>query len=80
MKNNIFKVLTYMERFVNENLLEKGIYATDVPHLHNEKTTMEDIVICAKQMQNMQTIVFISDEYFKNLQQCKLIEYKLTKS
>lgn len=36
-----FKVLTYSGFFVDERLLEKGIYISEVPTLHKEAETME---------------------------------------
>ena len=74
-----FKVLIYLDRYVDEMRLYEGICIIDVPRLHKESTTIEQLkrdVIMLRQMMNMDDDT--TSEYIKNLKQCKLVEVELT--
>jgi hypothetical protein len=72
-----FKILTYLGHFVNEGLLEKGIYMTNLPSLKSKDTTIEIMVKQVEIMRDMTGGKFMSDTYFENLKQCTLLEFKL---
>ena len=70
MREPEFKVLTHCGEFVDVNLLEKGIYLTSKPYLYDKNETIEKMIESANIIKEMR---YISDEYFENLKQCKLV-------
>ena len=77
MKTQTFKILTHCGQFIDENLLEKGLYSTSVPQLKSENVTIEGMIQSAKMMRDAQNVLFLSDSYFENLNKCILIDYAL---
>jgi hypothetical protein len=72
-----FKTLTYLNQFVDTNLLNKGIYISEKPTIYPIDTTIESLVKSGKMMKDMAGNNFISDSYFENLNQCKLTEIEI---
>ncbi|HPC09548.1 MAG TPA: hypothetical protein PLN85_00540 [archaeon] len=75
----IFKTLMYNNIFVDVNKLTKGIYETNTPLLYEENITMNDMIYTVKCVQNIiGNDSLITDEYFDNLNKCKLVDVELT--
>ena len=75
-----FRVLMHSGIYVDANLLEKGIYAAIVPHLYRKEETIATMILKAKQVQEYSGITFITEKYFENLKQCKLVWFALIES
>ena len=73
-----FFVLTYSGQFMDANMLQKGLYATDVPRLYSSKTTIELMMQQGRTITDMAGNQFISEAYFQNLSKCKLTEVHLS--
>lgn len=73
MRETEFKVLTYCGEYVDVNRLDQGIYITSIPPLYSKEETVESMVDRAEDIQDMIGHWNISEEYFKNLRQCKLV-------
>ena len=74
-----FKVLVWDDMFVDENLLDNGIYFKSVPTLHPENTTMESYTNNLKvHRQSLEGIYNIA-KILENLKECSFITYKLIK-
>ena len=80
MRETQFKVLMYMENYVDYNLLGKGIYLTSRPILFNKDTTLELIEEQLKTVRDMSGCGFISEKYFENLKLCELVDVSLLKN
>jgi len=63
--------------YVDVNLLEKGIYTTNKPYLYNCPETIESLIERGKMMKDMTGANFISERYFENLSQCKLVDVQV---
>lgn len=77
MNETKFKVLTYLGQFVDENMLQKGIYTTSLPNLKSNNVTIEGMIQQGEMMKDMAGNLFISQSYFDNLKQCKLLDFTL---
>ena len=73
-----FFVLTYAGQFIDTNMLQKGLYATDVPKLYSKGTTIELMIQQGRTITDMAGNQFIEETYFDNLSKCKLTEVKLS--
>lgn len=69
-----YKVLKYGNIFVDVNLLEKGIYATNIPSLYKEDETIENLT---SRFKALSKALNISDSYFENLNQCSFVKVEL---
>jgi hypothetical protein len=80
MKNNtLFKTLTYLDNYVDTNLLEKGIYTATKPTIYDNNTTLEMLIEQAQQVKDMLgNTMIISDSYINNLKQCQLKNIEIT--
>ena len=72
-----FKVLMSLGEYVDTNLLEKGIYGTNKPHLFDYNETIESIKNRAIDIQDKMGKHHISESYFENLNQCALVDFYL---
>lgn len=78
-----FKVLVYLGQFVDESLLYKGIYTTDLPKLHDNAETIEGIIERWTPFKdsgitsNSASFTMFSDAAFENLKQCQLVDFSL---
>lgn len=73
-----FYVLTCCDQFIDERLLQKGLYATDVPKLYSKETTIDLLIQQGRTVIDMTGNQFISEAYFENLSKCKLTEVQLS--
>jgi phosphoenolpyruvate carboxylase len=76
MLEQSYKVLKNCGSFVDERLLDKGIYSTSMPHFRKWNTTMEDIIQQMKQYHS-----YLGGEYalpicLENLAKCELVEVR----
>lgn len=80
MEGQTFKVLSFGNNiFVDELLLSKGLYSTDIPRLYSTFITMESLINRAEDLNaNFPDGGLICEEYFDNLKRCKLVEVTLT--
>jgi len=76
MKQTKFKALVYGGMYVNVNLLEKGIYCCSKPYLYNMDETIETLT---EKFKNIENVYSVSDSYFENLKQCKMVELFISK-
>lgn len=74
-----FKTLTYLNNFVDANLLENGIYNSNKPYIYSNDTTIDSLIEQAYQLMDLVGNKMISESYINNLKVCKLsyIEVKL---
>jgi hypothetical protein len=74
-----FKTLTYLNNFVDANLLENGIYNSNKPYIYSNDTTIDSLIEQAYQLMDLVGNKMISESYINNLKACKLsyIEVKL---
>lgn len=75
MKETTFKILTYCGQYVDANLLEKGIYVCNKPHLYSSEDTIEILVERAIKMQTQTNL--ISERYINNLKRCQLTHIQI---
>lgn len=77
MKETKFKILMYCGIYVDSNLLDKGIYATQKPYLYSKYDTIESLIKYGENIKDMNGNGFISEKYFENLKQCQLVDITL---
>ena len=80
MKETMFRVLMHTGQYVDSNLLEKGIYSTSRPTLYGKDATIEGLQQQGRVMKDITGELFISEKYFENLRQCKLVNVSLIES
>lgn len=73
-----FFVLTYAGQFMDTNMLQQGLYATDVPKLYSKETSIELMIQQGRTITDMTGNQFISEAYFENLSKCKPTEVQLS--
>lgn len=73
-----FYVLTHCGQFIDERLLQKGLYATSVPKLYSKETTIDLMIQQGRTIVDMTGNQFIEESYFDNLSKCKLTEVQLS--
>lgn len=78
MNETKFKVLMHCGAYVDANLLENGIYATQKPVLYPQDITIGMMAERGKYMKDMTGKQFLSDKYFENLKQCQFVSVTLT--
>jgi len=74
-----FEVLMFGEEYIDANALTKGIYATDVPFVYPEGTTISMIEERGRDVIKQTGAQFVTEEYFVNLKKCKLITFVIKK-
>ena len=74
MKQTKFKVLMHWGFYTDANLLDKGIYTCEIPFIYSQNETIESMIKRAENIQDKMGSWHVSDEYFKNLKQCELID------
>jgi hypothetical protein len=62
------------DSFVDENMLGKGIYNTNVPALHTEKMTIEMMVDIRQYVLGLDDL---EDEWIQNIRKCQLVNVEL---
>lgn len=72
-----FKALMYLGKYVDANLIEKGIYTCSKPFIYSKETTIESMKEAASIMRDMAGIKFISGRYFENIDKCELVPIKI---
>ena len=70
----------YGDIFVDELRLDKGIYITSRPTLHEIDTTIENMISIGKRYTDLTGNQYLSDKYFENLEKCRLVEFELKKT
>jgi hypothetical protein len=80
MKETKFKTLMHCGEYVDANLLEKGIYTSNKPYIYSQNETIENLIEKGKQMIDITGNCFISDNYFQNLNECKLVDVLITET
>lgn len=73
MKETEFRILMHLGKFVDENLLDKGIYACNSPYLHPEDATLEKLIQDGLKVRKIAGDAFLPDSYFENLKKCDLV-------
>ncbi len=73
-----FTTITYKGKFVNTNLLEKGIYFQTTPILYDKNMSLEKLIANYKIIANQLSDLKISNRYFENLALCELTTVSLT--
>jgi hypothetical protein len=73
MNETEFKVLTYCGKYVDENLLDKGIYISNSPYLHPKDATLEKLIQDGLKVRKVAGDAFLPDSYFENLKKCDLV-------
>ena len=63
--------------FVDMNMLEKGIYITDVPALFKAETTIDSLIEQAETVKKATGYPYFIDEYILNLRNCILKDVTL---
>ena len=74
MEGNIFKALTFLGKYVDANMLEKGIYSCEKPYIYNRNETIETLIERGRNIKDITGNTMVSERYFENLSQCKLVE------
>ena len=77
MRETQFKVLMYAGQYVDTNMLEKGIYSTSRPSLYSKNETIEGMEKQCRDLKGVRVDLTISDNWFKNLRECELINVSL---
>jgi hypothetical protein len=77
MNETSFKILMAGSIYVDSNMLVKGIYATEKPHLFSKDETLESLAEKGRQVKDMMGTQMFSESYFENLRQCQLVEVSL---
>lgn len=72
-----FKVLVYQNNYVDESLLYKGIYSTNLPLLRGINTTIDGMVSGLKMMTDIEGNPMLGETYFENLQLCEYVTVEL---
>lgn len=73
MLETTFNTVIHSGVYVDMNLLNKGIYASDKPFIYDRTTTIDSLIERGKLMIDMGGNNFISEEYFNNLKLCKVV-------
>lgn len=73
-----FYVLTYCGQFIDERLLQNGLYTTSVPKLYSKETTIDLMIQQGRTIVDMTGNQFIEESYFENLSKCELTEVQLS--
>lgn len=73
MKETNFKVLMYMDKYVDANLLYTGIYWRTVPNLYPIDDTIETLIERGMAIKDMDGNSLITEEYIQNLKECQLV-------
>lgn len=73
MKETNFKVLMYMDKYVDANLLYTGIYWRTVPNLYPKDDTIETLIERGRAIKDMDGNSLITEEYIQNLKECQLV-------
>lgn len=73
-----YKVLMYGNEFIDNGMMNAGIYFTNTPRLHHIETTIEDLKKDAEVIRRENASI-VGEYYVKNLMQCKLetVELKI---
>lgn len=66
-----YKTLIHNDKFVDFNLLEKGIYSSEIPDLFDLETTIEYLY---KEIKESNHIFRCNNNFFTNLRMCKMVE------
>jgi len=77
MIETMFRVLMHSGRYVDTNLLEKGIYITSIPMLYSKNSTIEDLERQGRINLSYLSDLSISEKYFENLRLCELVDVSL---
>lgn len=77
MRETKFLALMYLDNYVNVLLLNNGIYTCSKPTIYELGTTIKSLVDQAKSITDLVENKFVSDEYIKNLEKCKLVEIEV---
>lgn len=80
MKETEFKALMHCGQYVDASLLEKGIYTCAKPFIYTKDETIESIIERGRMMKDMTGVSFISEKYFDNLKQCRLVPILITEN
>ena len=78
MKETEFKALMHCGKYVDANLLEKGIYACTKPFIYSKDETIETMIERGRMMKDMTGASFINEHYFESLKQCQLVPILIT--
>ena len=73
-----FKTLMQGGKYVNADLLWKGIYICSKPFLYSKDETIEKMIERAEQVKDMVETNFNSDKFIENLQKCELVKIFVT--
>jgi hypothetical protein len=73
MNNNEYLTLVYCGRYIDVNLLERGIYFSKRPFIYEKGTTID--MLCDKYLEMVGSLgmVFDVDSYINNLRSCELV-------
>lgn len=79
MKQTKFKILTHCGMYVDEHMLEQGIYAAHKPYIHDIDSSIESMVDLYMNMADKFGGAFYSpsSNYIENLKSCKLITIEI---
>lgn len=78
MKEKEFKALMHCGEYVDNNLLEKGIYTCSRPFIYSKDETIDSMIETARLVKDMSGVNFISERYFDNLKKCQLVTILIT--
>jgi hypothetical protein len=73
-----FKVLTHNGVYVDENLLNKGIYEVTKPFLYDYDSTIESIISHIKHVNESYDLRINTSNYIENIKKCTLTDVQLT--
>ncbi len=76
----MFKILTHSGKFVDERLLNRGIYTTSIPTLRNELDTKDDIIEALKKYNAIMPEKLWLENSIENLEKCELKTFKLVET
>lgn len=68
-----FKTLVHNGEYVDPNMLDDGIYVSEKPFLYSKDDTLEKLIKRGRGIGDFIDIYYVSEDYFKNLEQCQLI-------
>jgi len=71
------KALTYFGKFIDANLLQKGVYESDTPFIYNHGESIDTLIEKAKTIKDMSGGYIVSDDYISNLGMCELTTFTL---
>lgn len=78
MNETHFKTLMHLGAFVNENLLQSGIYQIIKPYIYSKDTTIDILEQQGREFKDMLGNQVISENYFENLKQCELVDITIS--